>query len=610
MRLSAVTIRRFKSIQEITVVIPKTDPSRPGSADFVTLVGRNNAGKSSILEAIRLSLPTTDLQKPELEHFPNKTPNNGPIEVELEFDSLTEADMEEQGIRTHVHEGKYRIKKTWTAPDSRPQIWAFEPSFDIPSWPDPDRQREHFERSDEWREEIRLFEEYKGERFRATREMKDELRTFMIQRRSPLVVEGPPTWQQNPGGFSAHVDSVLPQTIFVPAIRETDAEASISQKGSAARQIVHAMFSKYLADHPSIKKFTEAGDAVKELFSSESKNEVVRWLEQQLSNKLRRVIELDAKFDFIPPEIPDLAGKTLLTIVDGQVETFPEHQGHGAQRTLILSLLELLAEMQKAETERETRSRPLLLLIEEPEIYMHPQMARRMRDVLVSIARSGTAQVICTSHSPLFIDLADRHDGICIVRKGEHGTTILQRTSDLFWGPSKDESRKRLRMLLDFDPTVSEVFFASQVCLVEGDTEVAALDAIARHLQRKGILDWNKYSVKRKELAIVNCRGKWTMPSFQVVLKNFDIPYRVIHDTDGEFGGTAERVILEILDDREDLRLLHNPNFEQEMFGQSWSKDKPWKCVSTIENMETLPDGLIRFFEFVLGCSHQELAPD
>src|SRR5690606_27042550 len=128
------------------------------------------------------------------------------------------------------------------------------------------------------------------------------------------------------------------------------------------------------------------------------------------------------------------------------------------------------------------RPRGLLLLVEEPETYLHPQMCRRMRDVLLGMARSGTAQVICTTHSPPFIDLADRHDGIVLVTKTNGVTRYTQRTHDVFATSDGSDDRARLRMLLNFDAAANEAFFADRVCLVEGDSEIAALDAIGRRL--------------------------------------------------------------------------------------------------------------------------------
>ncbi|MHB0885788.1 MAG: ATP-dependent nuclease [Bacillota bacterium] len=602
MRLSSVTIRNFKRLREVVLVIPKTDSGRPGSADFLTIIGPNNAGKSSVLEAIRLALPGSDVPKALDDHFPGKQQTNGPIEVEFEFDELTPQDEAEQGIRTHVHNGRYRVKKTWTAPGVKPDISSFEPSKEIKDW-DEKASREDLEKlGPEWEAAVSDFSIQSGPLGkRLTKSQREALKDYLLGREE-FVVLGDPKWQLNPGGFAAHVDSILPRLIFVPAIRETKDEAGVSEKKSAARQIVDRMFSIRLAEDDAVKAFTEAGAAVKKLFVDG--HDAIRDVENRISEKLARLIPLGAKLDFDPPDVPDLTSKTILEIVDGSVRTAPEHQGHGAQRALILSLLELLAELMIARSAEEGRpSQKMLLLIEEPEIYLHPQMERKMRDVLLQIARSGTAQVICTSHSPIFIDLADRHDGIVLAERQGEITRLRQRKDDLFAGKGQKDERSRLRMLLDFDPAVNEAFFSREVCLVEGDSEVASIEATAQKLLDSGLLSAENYLQARRNVAMVNCRGKWTILAFQRVLNGFDIPHRVVHDSDSEGSGGANARILDSLGGDQSRVLVHTPNFEQQIFHEAFFGDKPWKAVSRTRDLTSIPDDLLRFFCFVIGQS-------
>lgn len=610
MRLAKLAIRRFKAIDELTLTIPKTVNTRPGSADFLSFVGENNTAKSSVLQALLLALPGTELKTPTEHHFPGRDAQHGPIEVEFTFDDLTQYDIEEQGIRTHVYDEKYRIKKVWESPNTNATIWAYEPQYNYPTWPDPDTSIQHFrDAGDHWPELLELYiAEHDELPARVSAAFREELKEIAIRTDSPLVIEAEPTWFQNPGGFSAHVDSILPIVISVPAIKETKKEAEVTQKKSAARQIVEAMFSRELEGNQTIIDFIEAGFAVKGLFAEEEGNQIVKRLEERISTSLQRFIDLSASLDFDPPDVrADLAGRTTLELIDGENRTKPEHQGHGAQRALILTLLEILAQDSLPPSgDRFTHS--ILLLIEEPEIYLHPQMCRKMRDVLIAIAQSGTAQVICTTHSPVFLDLADRHDGIAIFRRDENEITVLQRTDDIYSDDTTSSSRDRLRMLLNFDPTVNEVFFARKVCLVEGDCEIASLDAVAQQLSSNSIISLDKYLLSRRELAVVNCRGKWTILAFQRVLNGFNIPYQIVHDSDQEGESGANAAILELLGEDEERRLLHNPNFETQIFGESWRRDKPWKATQTIIESYELPGDLLTFFCFVLSWDLNSLS--
>lgn len=608
MRLSKLVIRNFKAIREIEFTIPDTDPERVGSADFLSLVGENNTAKSSVLEALILALPTTGQTRPTLDHFRGRNEENGPIEVELHFDDLTDHDEAEQGIRTHVFEGEYKVKKVWASANSPATIWAFEPVYEIPTWPDPDTSMASFRDGGvEWTNLLDAYEqEFGGVPPRVNSEFRENLRELAVTLNSPLVVEGEATWVQNPGGFSAHVDSILPLPIHIPAIKETK-EADVAQKKSAIRQIVEVMFVRELAANPAIELFTQAGEDVKQLFAGEEGDEIIRRIETRIGDGIKRFIDLDASLEFEPPDIKaELASKTSLLLVDGGLQTKPEHQGHGAQRALVLSLLEILSEDSLSEPEGEFL-RGILLLIEEPEIYMHPQMCRKMRDVLLSIAKSGTAQVICTTHSPVFLDLADRHDGIAILRRRAGDIEAAQRTDDIFEHGDAESDRARLRMLLNFDPAVNEVFFAREVCLVEGDSEIAAVDATARRMAELGLLDWESYLLVRRDLVLVNCRGKWTIKAFQRVLNGFQIPYKVIHDLDEEGEDGANAAILNALGGEEERRLTHDPDFEQQLFGEVWTKDKPWRATRAIGRLDQISDDLSRFFTFSLGCEFEGL---
>lgn len=624
MRLAEIAIRNFKGLGDVSITIPTHDPARPGSANFVSIIGSNNVGKSSILEAICLASPHVLPMSPSEDHFPYRVFGKGPIEVTLTFNDLTEHDRQEHAIRAHVHEGRYRVRKRWQLEDGDGQkiaktIEAYAPTgtLDLPkdiNW------TQLPEISDAARV---LAEEYK------TREGKPEgkplkgkipakilesLKEIAQEIDSPLL-QKKIEWSTNPGGISPNVDKVFPRVIFLPALRETKAEANSNVKGSALYQIVDAMFSDELAKHKAVRSFKAAADALSLLFSDLAKHRIVGNLEAEISSRLGRFIDLTAELNLRAPDVTaDLAKMTSLWVNDGGLRTSPEHQGHGAQRALVLSLLHLLAERSR---EGHQSPHSFLLLVEEPEAYLHPQMCRKMRDVLVDIARNGVAQVICTTHSPVFLDLADRHDGIVLLRKDRGQAHVLQRKDDLFGGAS--EERDRLRMLLNFDPTVNEVFFTGgqSVCLVEGDTELVVLDAMAEHLEKLGRLDRQKYLVARRDVTMVNCRGKWTIRAFQRVLNAFGIGYRVVHDRD-QGKKSAEKVNSEIFELAGDASRLHvhRENIEQAFLNRELTsdKDKPWKIRKEIHEMTeadlVLGSGAPRkFFEFVLGRNIESLAP-
>src|SRR5271157_4911118 len=90
----------------------------------------------------------------------------------------------------------------------------------------------------------------------------------------------------------------------------------------------------------------------------------------------------------------------------------------------------------------------LLLAIEEPELYQHPNRQRHLSKILLQLASGGTpgvaekTQIIYATHSPLFVGL-DRFNQIRLLRKKDNGegkpgittvvSTSLDKVADRLW---------------------------------------------------------------------------------------------------------------------------------------------------------------------------------
>jgi len=87
--------------------------------------------------------------------------------------------------------------------------------------------------------------------------------------------------------------------------------------------------------------------------------------------------------------------------------------GTGLQSMIIMAMLQTYADRKKKENS--------ILLIEEPEVYLHPELQRKMFAVLRKIAKR--TQVIFTTHSPIMIsDL--REDSVRLIKR-EKGESVI-----------------------------------------------------------------------------------------------------------------------------------------------------------------------------------------
>jgi predicted ATP-dependent endonuclease of OLD family len=182
-----------------------------------------------------------------------------------------------------------------------------------------------------------------------------------------------------------------------------------------------------------------------------------------------------------------------------------------------------------------SRTRRTVLLFEEPELFMHPHLMRRLKDVLVKIAGRPDWQVVVTTHSPFLVDVASDPCSLVIHRRSDpkQPPKVRQLEKDPFEG--KMLERERLRALLDFHPTVCEAFFARHAVLVEGDTEIAVLTRQDVLLKLAGIP-----ADDQRAPTIVSCDGKWTIIPIARLLKEFKIDTRAIHDVDKKEKTPAE----------------------------------------------------------------------
>jgi len=183
--------------------------------------------------------------------------------------------------------------------------------------------------------------------------------------------------------------------------------------------------------------------------------------------------------------------------------------GSGIQSALVVALIQAF---------RQLKSIGAILLIEEPEVYLHPHARRYFYNLLKELADQGN-QVFYTTHSTEFVSLPD-FEHMCIVRKKPVEGTRLDQAQDLSIPP---DSKEELKLLTQFDARRNEIFFARKVMLVEGQDERVVLPHI---FAQKGI------DVNRDCISIVDVGSKENLEFMTKIIRAFSIPFVILHDED------------------------------------------------------------------------------
>ncbi|MEX0673177.1 MAG: TOPRIM nucleotidyl transferase/hydrolase domain-containing protein, partial [Gaiellaceae bacterium] len=193
--------------------------------------------------------------------------------------------------------------------------------------------------------------------------------------------------------------------------------------------------------------------------------------------------------------------------------------------------------------------RGLVLLVEEPELYLRPQAQRYLYRLLRQFSLGGN-QVVYSTHSPAFLNVARLDELVFVERLPEKGTLARQ--------PRPVTPDEDFRVLTEFDAARSELFLARAAVLVEGQTEKLVLPFVFAALG---------YDPDREAISIVECGGKPNIPLFARICRAVGVPFVVVHDSDARPGRKAiaselalNALIAEVAGDGS--RVVLDPDFE------------------------------------------------
>lgn len=486
--------------------------------DIVVLIGPNNVGKTTSIRAYEMFANSGTILK--IDDFYQNNENN-PVEIAGVFGEITNEDKQQIGEKW--------IYKNNDKQDVIKYKWRWEKSG------------------------------VKGEKY------------------SWYDKEG--KWEKGGmGGWDSKIASCIPVPLKISPFDD-----SIQLENKIVELLTSAVKENVKNDQSKVAKLL---DQVNDL-ANEVKKQIAEELNKKTSRLQKNLNEVfpEHNVDIAPQadkiEVDKiLATGTHLNVAGNDGKYYPlANQGSGLQRAFLWSAIEALADTGKMKSGRSTieSEKPKMLLVEEPESFLHPPAVRLAREALYKIAELDNWQVMITTHSPIFIDVSKPHTTIIRVEKNEGATKIFSTEKAQF----SDKERERLQMIRNCHPTINEFFFANKVILVEGDTEQVTFS-----------------QVKEERVTIINCRGKANIPMFEKILNHFGVEYIAVHDLDtpkskrdGKFIKNSmwtinEKIIEEANKGLNGKVIVNIPDFERQFFGYLQSGDKPYNAILELQKEE------------------------
>ena len=536
------------------------------------MVGTNGVGKSTVLHALSFFFSPT-MQAGD--HDVHGECDGEPVEVTATFAELKPLELERYGHL--LADARFVVRKRCGS--GQPAV------YEIPT-------RVH-----------EPFQEIRGQ----TPKLKNSLfRTFAADNERydfPTVVRSADEvdqylsdWEsQNPSELSdgwvplpmeARSRQLFPSTVvrFIPAVQQ----AKIEQ--SPVEALVQDLIVTPAEENDELQILRDTTNvAVRALFPTGTQP-IFTAVEQRLSRHIAEfspessaALAWDVDDEPVAINVP----KVSIDIVEDGYAGALNGKGHGLQRAVILGAMRLDLE-RVAEDGAEPPD--VILLFEEPELYLHPTRARHVAETLRRLVNGDKINLIMATHSPYFTELAD-FTSIRLLRRAAPPTgkriplrtvraadpaAVAARLSAVN-GKAQITLETLLSYMYPARDILREAYFAEKVVLCEGIEDVAHCRFAAKMCG---------FDLDALDIAVIPVHGKDGLEKPFTVLEALGIPVYLMFDADAK-----NTHILDIKEKNHRLLRLVNAKIEDAPADIATSSYAVWHDDLGVAVEASLPPG-------------------
>jgi len=435
-------------------------------SDFTPLVGYNNAGKSNILEAIKWLLRKTSLPDTDFNDIAQ------PLEMEGRISGITTAILgqlptnQQTAITPFLFTDSLYIKRVQPTPNAGVA-------------------------------QIRLF-------------VKD-----------PAIVGTADEWRNNPTGLDQAIQALFPEPIHIGAMENSEEDVSKSKNTTTIGKLLAEIIGPIQTSYGT--QVQTALDGIKELLDAggTARATELNAFDTAVNSKVESFFPgVSIKVHVPTPELKEVFSKGTIKVFENlnPIGKDVSALGHGAQRSIQMALIRHLADIKRATGGQTSNT---ILLIDEPELYLHPQAIEVLRDALKTLSTQGY-QVIFSTHSPFMITSKDVENTI-LIRKNDALGTHKRNSLRTAIATVAAAHPSQLAIIFSLSNS-SNILFAEKVILAEGKTENRLLPKIIQKVTGQ--------TLGLHKTALVPIDGSGSTRKTIEVLTAMAIPTKAIVDLD------------------------------------------------------------------------------
>jgi putative ATP-dependent endonuclease of OLD family len=318
------------------------------------------------------------------------------------------------------------------------------------------------------------------------------------------------TWSEDLGTSIRFSDLQQFHVVFLHALRDVNQDLRQSRQSPLGKLIEVSEIEEEEKDElVEIMK-----RANKEISKTQSIHETGEIIEDAFKKTAGEAFDIEVKLGMVDPSFASITRSLTLLLTNDALKDFePYRNGLGLNNILYISML--IESFERRVKNATTAGQ--ILLIEEPEAHLHPQLQR----VLFEVLKNKPFQTIISSHSTHITSSADLSSVIILTNTGEKG--ISGNNPCYKCGLSTKEIDDLERYL---DATRSSLLYARKVILVEGPAELFVIPPLVKKimgidLERHGISIIPIYGVHFD--AYAKLFSEWGMPKKCAIIADGDL---------------------------------------------------------------------------------------